>query len=125
MHWNGRGVARCNATEAGDLRWLGAPEDDEGDDDEGDVSGAANLLVFDLVADPAESKNLSLPAEQIAHFNAVRDAVLRSVNSTFRSTPDYSQGTTKEEMPCCDVDHVVCRCSTPNARRADSETDST
>ena len=69
-----------------------------------------NLLVFDLLADPAEATNISLPAAQIAEFNTIRDAVLLNISSTFRSTADYSQGVRKSDKPCCNVNHVVCRC---------------
>lgn len=98
VFWKAGGSKPCNHS---DMDWL---------HDDADGSGG-DLLIFDLETDPAEETNITLPEEQVARFNAIRDEVMQSINHTFHSIPDYSQGTLKSEEPCCNVSHVVCRCA--------------
>jgi arylsulfatase A-like enzyme len=103
VFWKASGSKLCNSSSDS---WLEEQSLNEG------AGGGGDLLVFDLVVDPAEKTNLTtLTAEQIAHFNAVRDGLMHSINTTFRSVPDYSQATLKSDEPCCNVSHVVCRCT--------------
>ena len=88
---------------SGDMGWLMSQKEGENYDQ--------ILLIFDLVADQAEEKNITVSPELVAHFNSVRDSVMQSINTTFRSVADYSQGTQKSDEPCCNVSHVVCRCA--------------
>lgn len=104
VFWKATGSKVCGVEE-------GASEDASGFDwlmDDADTG--PNLLVFDLLADPAEANSIVLPAAKIAEFNAIRDAVLLNISSTFHSTADYSQGVKNADKPCCDVSHVVCCC---------------
>ena len=104
VFWKASASKPCNTSNGDSFDWLST-----------DITGSdGNVLIFDLEADPAESTNITLSAGQVAHFVATRDSVVASIESTFRSTPDYSQATLKSDEPCCDVGHVVCRCTQEN-----------
>ena len=108
VYWKARGTKACGdgSSAAGDAySWVNAEAAQEA------ASTGGDLLAVDLSLDPGEEKNITLSAEQVVNFSAIRDSVYLSINSTFRSSPDYSQGTIKSDQPCCDVDHVVCRCT--------------
>jgi hypothetical protein len=68
-------------------------------------------IIFDLSADPAESTPLSPPPPGlVAQFRTAFAAMWTNITSTMQSTPDYSGGGTAAS-PCCNGDHVVCRCT--------------
>lgn len=66
-------------------------------------------IAFDLVADPAESTPVSVPAELLRDVEAARSATVASITSTFHSFSNYSTGGSAA-WPCCNRASSCCRC---------------
>jgi arylsulfatase G len=68
-------------------------------------------LVFDLSADPTESTPLTnVDPRLYARAEELRAAKLADIYSTPRTNANFAEGTTAD-WPCCDPQHVVCRCT--------------
>ena len=76
----------------------------------------ADYLIFDLDADPGEATPVRPPQAVLDAIWAAHHALLLDINSTMRSTTDYSVGATMVgSAPCCNGANAVCRCNANGA----------
>lgn len=66
-------------------------------------------LVFDIVADPSESLAVTPPEAVYEEMSERRAALMRDIETTMRSPPQYDQGGATA-APCCNRDSQCCRC---------------
>lgn len=66
-------------------------------------------LVFDLSVDPAESnpvRNAAVEQAVVDYYNSL----ILNISSTYHSRADYAEGG-NASWPCCNPNHVLCRCT--------------
>jgi arylsulfatase A-like enzyme len=106
-------VGSCNSTARDDLAAMAVAS---GDVDAGEDNGEIHVhlwstpLIFDLSADPAESKPLKdVDPRLIAKMRQVHAELLANIQGTPHSHVDWTMGW-EAVYPCCNPHHVLCRC---------------